>query len=39
VLDWWQKSERRLRFRELLRTRDKVDPDSVIMSPDAARSC
>jgi putative YjhG/YagF family dehydratase len=37
VLDWWSKSERRLRLRELLRTRDKVDPDSVIMSPEAAR--
>src|SRR4051812_36166465 len=37
VLDWWAKSERRSRLRELLRTRDKVDPDTVIMSPDAAR--
>jgi putative YjhG/YagF family dehydratase len=37
VLDWWQKSERRSRLRELLKTRDKVDPDTVIMSPDAAR--
>jgi putative YjhG/YagF family dehydratase len=37
VLDWWAKSERRTRLRELLRTRDRVDPDTVIMSPDAAR--
>lgn len=37
VLDWWAKSERRARLRELLRTRDKVDPDTVIMSPEAAR--
>ncbi len=36
-LDWWAKSERRTRLRELLRTRDRVDPDTVIMSPDAAR--
>jgi putative YjhG/YagF family dehydratase len=37
VLEWWQKSERRARLRDLLRTRDGVDPDTVIMSPDAAR--
>lgn len=37
VLDWWAKSERRARLRELLRMRDGVDPDTVIMSPDAAR--
>lgn len=37
VLDWWAKSERRSRLRELLRTRDHVDPDTVIMSPDAAK--
>ncbi|MBY0457074.1 MAG: YjhG/YagF family D-xylonate dehydratase, partial [Gemmataceae bacterium] len=37
VLDWWLKSERRARLRELLRTRDKVDPDTVIMSPELAR--
>jgi dihydroxyacid dehydratase/phosphogluconate dehydratase len=39
ILDWWAKSERRNRFRELLQTRDRVDPDSVIMSPEAARKC
>jgi putative YjhG/YagF family dehydratase len=37
VLEWWEKSERRTRLRELLRTRDGVDPDTVIMSPEAAR--
>jgi putative YjhG/YagF family dehydratase len=37
VLDWWARSERRKRLRELLKSRDNVDPDSVIMSPEAAR--
>ncbi len=37
VLDWWESSERRLRFRELLKQHDGVDPDEVIMSPDKAR--
>jgi putative YjhG/YagF family dehydratase len=37
VLDWWAKSERRMRLRELLKTRDKIDADTVIMSPEAAR--
>ncbi|AWM40959.1 Dihydroxy-acid dehydratase [Gemmata obscuriglobus] len=37
VLDWWATSERRTRLRELLRTRDGVDPDTVIMSPEQAR--
>jgi putative YjhG/YagF family dehydratase len=37
VLNWWAKSDRRARLRDLLQTRDGVDPDSVIMSPDAAR--
>jgi putative YjhG/YagF family dehydratase len=37
VLDGWEKSERRARFREILRQQDGVDPDDVIMSPDAAR--
>ena len=37
ILDWWAKSERRSRLRELLRARDRVDPDAVIMSPEAAR--
>src|SRR5580698_4530447 len=33
-LDWWQASERRLRFRELLRQKDGVDADEVIFSPE-----
>jgi putative YjhG/YagF family dehydratase len=37
VLDEWEKSERRARFREILRRQDGVDPDDVIMSPDKAR--
>ena len=37
VLDWWEKSERRQRMRELLRQRDGVDPDDVIMAPAVAR--
>jgi putative YjhG/YagF family dehydratase len=31
-LDWWEKSDRRQRVREKLRTLDGVDPDNVIMS-------
>jgi putative YjhG/YagF family dehydratase len=37
VLDEWEQSERRRRFRALLRELDGVDPDTVILSPDAAR--
>ena len=37
VLEWWERSERRVRLRELLVARDGVDPDTVVMSPDAAR--
>jgi putative YjhG/YagF family dehydratase len=37
VLDWWAKSERRRRLRDLLHTRDRVDPDTVIMSPAKAK--
>ena len=37
VLDWWEHSERRARLRQLLKERDGVDPDSVIMSPQKAR--
>ena len=36
-LDAWEKSERRRRFRELLRERDGVEADEVIMSPELAR--
>lgn len=38
VLDWWERSERRGRFRELLRERDGVDPDDVILAPQAAKA-
>jgi putative YjhG/YagF family dehydratase len=37
VLDWWERSERRRRLRELLARRDGIDPDRVIMDPAAAR--
>ena len=36
-LDWWEKSERRTRFRELLKQQDGVDADEVIFAPDKAR--
>jgi putative YjhG/YagF family dehydratase len=36
-LDWWEKSERRRRFRELLKQLDGVDADEVIFPPDKAR--
>ncbi|HUF63199.1 MAG TPA: YjhG/YagF family D-xylonate dehydratase [Verrucomicrobiales bacterium] len=36
-LDWWQTSERRVRFREKLRQLDGIDPDDVILSPERAR--
>ena len=36
-LDWWEASERRRRVRERLRAADGVDPDDVVMGPDAAR--
>jgi xylonate dehydratase len=36
-LDWWEKSERRARFREILREQDGIDPDDVILPPDKAR--
>ncbi len=36
VLDWWQGSDRRARLRHHLRTVDGIDPDAVIMSPEAA---
>jgi putative YjhG/YagF family dehydratase len=38
VLDWWRRSERRRRLRDVLWTKDKVDPDDVIMSPARARA-
>ncbi len=38
VLDWWQKSERRQRVRDLLQQHDRVNPDDVIMTPAKARA-
>jgi putative YjhG/YagF family dehydratase len=38
VLDDWAGSERRRRFRDLLRAQDGVDPDEVIMRPERAQS-
>jgi putative YjhG/YagF family dehydratase len=35
-LAWWERSERRKRFREILREQDGVDPDDVILPPAAA---
>ena len=37
-LDAWAQSERRTRFREILRAQDGVDADEVIMPPDQARA-
>ena len=36
-LEWWEQSERRRRLRELLATRDGINPDDVILDPDTAR--
>jgi putative YjhG/YagF family dehydratase len=38
MLDEWEKSERRHRLRDVLATKDGVDPEDVIMSPERARS-
>jgi putative YjhG/YagF family dehydratase len=37
-LDWWKESPRRHELRRVLKDRDGIDPDDVIMSPDRARS-
>jgi putative YjhG/YagF family dehydratase len=37
-LDWWESSERRNRFRALLRELDGVEPDEVILAPEQART-
>jgi putative YjhG/YagF family dehydratase len=37
VLDEWERSERRTRFREILQHQDGVDPDDVVLSPERAR--
>ncbi|MEE2707758.1 MAG: YjhG/YagF family D-xylonate dehydratase [Planctomycetota bacterium] len=36
-LDWWEASDRRSRVREILRRRDRIDPDEVIIPPAEAR--
>ena len=38
MLDWWEQSERRTRFRARLTELDGIDPDDVILSPSSARS-
>ncbi len=38
MLDWWEQSERRATLRKRLTDLDGIDPNDVIMSPDAARS-
>lgn len=37
-LDWWEKSERRTRFRELLEQQDGVRAEEVIFTPDQAKA-
>jgi len=37
-LDWWEQSSRRQELRKSLLSRDGIDPDDVVMSPDRARS-
>ena len=38
MLDWWEQSERRAKFRARLRELDGIDADDVILSPDQARA-
>ncbi len=37
MLEWWERSERRKRLREVLYQKDRVEPEDVIMSPAQAR--
>lgn len=37
VLNWWEGSERRAKFRQILREQDGVDPDDVILPPARAK--
>ena len=37
-LEWWEQSERRQKLRDLLQSRDGIDPDNVILDADTARS-
>ena len=34
TLDWWERSDRRKRLREVLQQKDGIDPDDVILPPD-----
>ena len=36
MLEWWEASERRARLRRLLKEREGIDPDDVIMDPERA---
>jgi putative YjhG/YagF family dehydratase len=36
MLDWWENSARREHLRQLLKERDGIDPNDVIMDPDSA---
>jgi putative YjhG/YagF family dehydratase len=36
-LNWWEKSDRRKRLRDILFEQDQVDPDNVIFSPERAK--
>jgi putative YjhG/YagF family dehydratase len=38
VLDWWQRSERRKMLKDVLWSKDQINPDDVIMSPESARA-
>lgn len=38
VLNWWEASERRTKFRDILHAADGVDPDEVILPPDQAKA-
>jgi xylonate dehydratase len=37
LLDWWEKSERRQKLRNLLKEKDNIEPDEVIMSSEKAK--
>lgn len=36
-LEWWEKSERRSKFKDILCNEEKIDPDDVIFSPQRAQ--
>jgi putative YjhG/YagF family dehydratase len=38
ILDWWQKSDRRTALRDVLKKRDGIDADNVIMPPAKAKT-